>query len=30
VQHLLVGGEFVIRDGQLLAAAYPGQAVRTG
>jgi N-acyl-D-aspartate/D-glutamate deacylase len=28
VRHLLVGGTFVIRDGQLDVGAYPGRAVR--
>jgi hypothetical protein len=28
VDHLLVGGEFVVRDGHLLADAMPGKAVR--
>ena len=28
VRHLLVGGTFVIRDGTLDLAAYPGRAVR--
>lgn len=30
VRHLLVNGEFVIRDGELDPAAYPGRAVRAG
>lgn len=28
IRHLLVGGEFAIRDGELDPAALPGQAVR--
>ena len=28
VRHLLVGGTFVIRDGELDLAAYPGRPVR--
>jgi N-acyl-D-aspartate/D-glutamate deacylase len=30
VRHLLVNGEFVIRDGELDLGAYPGRAVRAG
>lgn len=28
VRHLMVGGEFVVRDGSLVAGAYPGRPIR--